>query len=212
MSRRHRAAPRPREAPRPKGLRKDGRPARASRSVSELLRSGQIRSHLKLLTVELIAAHPQTRDDELTVLIPWIDSEMNCRRTGQPNPDKLASRIWESFFSSRKLFVVADRIGFIQRWLHSGESWLEDLMVVYFRWQIEAHADRVAELLEPFVGRESAAHCRLLWNGPERRPVQTERNQGFLGAENQAIRVSAHRHQPGSFGATITLRRSIVLR
>ena len=68
-------------------------------SVSELLRSGQIRSHLKLLTVELIAAHPQTRDDELTVLIPWIDSEMNCRRTGQPNPDKLASRIWESFFS-----------------------------------------------------------------------------------------------------------------
>jgi hypothetical protein len=71
----------------------------------------------------------------------------------------------------------------------SGESWLEDLMVVYFRWQIDAPADRVAELLEPFVGRESAAHCRLLWDGPERRPVQTERDPRVPRPQNQAIRV-----------------------
>ena len=122
-------------------------------SVSRLLRSERIRPHLKLLTVELIAAHPQAHDDELTLLMPWIDSEMTSRRTALANPDKLASRIWDSFFSSRTMFVVADRMGLIQRWLHSGESWLEDLMVVYFRWQMQSHAERVAELLEPFAER-----------------------------------------------------------
>ena len=141
-------------------LRDDDFPAYLA-SVSDLLRSERIRPHLKLLTVELIAAHPQAHDDELTLLMPWIESEMTSRRIALANPDKLASRIWDSFFSSRTMFVVADRMGLIQRWLHSGESWLEDLMVVYFRWQMESHAECVAELLEPFAGRGGDWEKRL---------------------------------------------------
>lgn len=140
---------------------RDGNFPAYTESLGHLLRSELIRSHLKLLAVELVAAHPSVRDEELTILMPWIDCEMACRRKRQSNPDKFASRIWDRFFSSRTLFGVADRMGFIHQWLHSGESWLEDSMVLYFRWQAEQHADRVAELLEPFVGKDGEWRIRL---------------------------------------------------
>ncbi len=120
-------------------------------SVGHLLRSDRIRPHLKLLTVELVAAHPEPRDEELQTLLPWIESELTCRRTSQPNPDRLASRVFDCFFASRTLFRVADRLGFIQQWLQSSEAWLLDLMCRYLHWQTHQHAERVAELLEPFV-------------------------------------------------------------
>ena len=54
-------------------------------------------------------------------------------------------------FSSTTLFAVADRLGFLSRWLESGESWLQDTVILYLRWQTNQYAERVAELLEPFV-------------------------------------------------------------
>jgi hypothetical protein len=121
-------------------------------SLSYLICSERIRPHLKLLAVELLAAHPNARDEEMTLLMPAIESEMACRRESRPNSDKLASRIWDRFFSSRTLFMVADRMGLLNKWLYSGESWLLDIMERYLRWQTEQNAERVAELLEPFVG------------------------------------------------------------
>ena len=121
--------------------------------VGHLLRGGRIRPHLKLLTVELVAAHPEPRDEELQTMLPWIESELACRRTSKPNPDRLASRVFDSFFASSTLFGVADRLGFIQRWLQSSEAWLLDTMCLYLRRQADKHAERVAELLEPFADR-----------------------------------------------------------
>jgi hypothetical protein len=135
-------------------------------SLTNLIHSDRIRPHLKLLAVELLAAHPQARDEEMNVLMPWIESEMASRRENKPNLDKLASRIWDSFFSSRTLFVAADRMSLINKWLNSGESWLQDSMVLYLRWQTEQHAERVAELLEPFVGEaEWRTRLRYMMEG-----------------------------------------------
>jgi hypothetical protein len=150
-------------------------------NLKALLCSERIRPHLKLLAVDLLATHPQARDEELNVLMPAIESEMSRRRNGTVTPIrlidrvsnklfskfqwwqrkqeriastlKLTSRIWERFFSSRTLFVVVDRKGLINNWLHSGESWLQDTMCLYLRWQTEENAERVAELLEPFAGK-----------------------------------------------------------
>ena len=150
-------------------------------SLKSLLCSERVRSHLKLLAVDLLAAHPQARDEELKLLMPAIESEMSRRRNGtvvpvrlrdrvskklfsnfrwwrrkqerKANAIKLASRIWDRFFSSRTLFVVADRMGLLNKWLHSDESWLQDTMAFYLRWQTEQNAERVAELLEPFAGK-----------------------------------------------------------
>jgi hypothetical protein len=122
-------------------------------ALADLLSSGSIRPHLKLLAIEWLANHPDPSDAEFNLLMPWIELELDSRRTGQRDQDRLASRIWDAFFSSRNLFLVADRIGVIQQWLYSEESWLGNLMAAYLRWQSEAHAGRIAELIEPSIGR-----------------------------------------------------------
>ncbi|MFZ1221134.1 MAG: hypothetical protein WAO00_17710 [Chthoniobacterales bacterium] len=133
-------------------LRDDDR-ARYIRNVSALLADGKIRAHLKLLILELVAAFPDPSDDEWAILLPRIESELDYLRRNVTNPDKIATRAFEVFRASRNLFPIADRLGYIGRWLHSGESWLENVMVTYLRWQTQDHGDRVTELIEPFVGR-----------------------------------------------------------
>ena len=139
----------------------DDDPARYLKNARQLLASDKIRPHLKLLVLELLAAFPNPSDEELRVLVPDLESELNCRRNQKANPNRMASRAFDTFFASRSLFVVADRLGYLGRWLHSAEPWLEDLMTSYLRWQAEQHADRVAELLEPFVGKGDPWKPRL---------------------------------------------------
>lgn len=133
-------------------IRDDDR-ARYIRNVSALLADGKIRAHLKLLILELIAAFPDPSDDEFAILLPRIESELDYLRRNATNPDKIATRAFEVFRASHNLFPIADRLGYIERWLHSGESWLENVLVTYLRWQTQDHSDRVTELIEPFVGR-----------------------------------------------------------
>jgi hypothetical protein len=122
-------------------------------NVRLALMSSKIRPHLKLLVLDLLGALPEPRDEELALLMPFIDSELDYRRRKETNPQKIASRAFEVFFHSASLFRVADRLEYIQRWLNSGEDWLEDLMMLYLRRQTDENADRVAEIVEPFVGK-----------------------------------------------------------
>ncbi len=132
---------------------RDDKRDRYVRNASALLASERIRPHLKLLIIELIAAFPDPGDDEWAILLPRIESELDCVRRGEVNADKIATRTFETFRASRTLFRVADRLGYIARWLNSGEPWLENVVVTYLRWQTDEHCDRVAELIEPFAGR-----------------------------------------------------------
>lgn len=133
-------------------LRDDNR-VRYLRNISVLLASGKIRAHLKLLILELIAGFPDPSDDEWAILLPRIESELDYLSRNETNPDKMATRAFQVFRASRTLFRVADRLGHIERWLHSGEPCLENVMVSNLRWQTHEHGDRVTELIEPFVGR-----------------------------------------------------------
>jgi hypothetical protein len=142
---------------------RDDDPARYLEFVCEALASARIRPHLKLLILDLLASFPDPQDDELGVLMPYLELEFACRRSGTPNVDKMASRALDAFFRSHTLFGVADRLGYVERWIKSGEVWLEELTVSYLRWQAEQHADRVAELLEPFVGKGGPWTQRLRW-------------------------------------------------
>jgi hypothetical protein len=125
------------------------------------LASSRIRSHLKLLVLELIGSLPVPRNQELAVLMPFIDLEMDCRRRGAQNSDKIASRAFETFFHSASLFPVADKLGYISRWLNSGEERIEDLLTLYLRRHTDEHSDRISELVEPFVGRGEPWKLRL---------------------------------------------------
>jgi hypothetical protein len=121
------------------------------RNVELALRSGKIRPHLKLLVLELIGSFVKPREEELAALMPYLNEELDWQRKRETNSNKMGSRAWDSFFVSRTLFPLADRLGHIEQWLHSGEEWLEDRMTFYLRWQADSHGDRVAELLEPFA-------------------------------------------------------------
>jgi hypothetical protein len=135
-------------------------------SLGSLLSSVRIRPHLKLLAVQLLAAHPEARDEELRLLLPAIACEMACRREGKPNADKISSRIAERFLSSPTLFAVADRMGLISQWLHTRESWCQDMMAIYLRGQTEHNGERVSELLEPLAGEpEWRTRLRYIMEG-----------------------------------------------
>jgi len=135
--------------------------SRYLRNVRHVLASPKIRAHLKLLTLELLAAFPDPRDEEFAILLPYLEAELECRRKKVANPNKISSRAIDSFFASPPLFVAADRAEVIKKWLHSGEQRVEDFMTFYLRRQAIDHADRVAELLEPFAGKEGAWKDRL---------------------------------------------------
>jgi hypothetical protein len=130
-------------------------------NVERALASEKIRPHLKLLVLELLAAFSDPREEELALLMPLLESELDCRSNGIPNPNKIATLAWGAFFMSGSLFVLADKLGNIALWLHSGEESLENQMTFYLRSQARFHADRVAELLEPFVGRGGRWNERL---------------------------------------------------
>ncbi|NHQ60428.1 hypothetical protein G9409_07460 [Chlorobium sp. BLA1] len=130
-------------------------------NTGQALASPHIRSHLKLLVLELIAAFPDPQDEEFNVLLPYLETEFAIRRSSVQNNNRIATRALAAFIGSRTLFDVADRLGYITSWLVSGEEWLEDQMAFYLRRQSEFHGDRVAELLEPFVGRVDRWKNRL---------------------------------------------------
>ena len=130
-------------------------------NIQQLLASRHIRPHLKLLVLELVANFPDSRDEEFNVLLPYLTSEFASLQIGVQNSDRIASRALEAFFGSRTLFVVADRLGYIMNWLKSRENSQSDLMTRYLLMRAESYGDRVAELLEPFVGKEGSWSDRL---------------------------------------------------
>lgn len=140
---------------------RDDKRARYLLNVATLLASKKIRAHLKLLVLGVITAFPDPDDNEWAIMLPLIDAELDCCRRGVVNPNKIATRAFDLFRASNGMFNAADRLGYIKIWLHSGESFLEDIMVTYLSWQTSEHSDRVIELIEPFVGRGGAWTGRL---------------------------------------------------
>ena len=134
---------------------------RYCRELRVLLTRQNVRPHLKDLAVALAVSLPDPNEDEWNVLAPWIKSEIEAVKSGRPNPDKFASLVWNHFFTSRSWFQIADRKGLVADWLKSDNGRLVDTGVDYARRHQRHSGDRVAELLEPFVGRGGAWPQRL---------------------------------------------------
>ena len=120
--------------------------------LSGLLTDERIRCHLKDLAVALAVSMPNPDENEWDVLNPWIKCELKAIKSGELNPDKFASLVWNRFFFSQLWFQITDRKGVITAWLESENQRLVNTGVNYVRIHQEHSGDRVAELLEPFVG------------------------------------------------------------
>ena len=121
--------------------------------LSGLLTEERIRNHLKDLAVALAVSLPDPKEGEWDVLTPWIESQLEALSSGKPNPDKFSSMVWNHFFFSQQWFQIADQKGLVADWLSSDNDALVDIGVNYASSHQRHAGDRVAELLEPFVGK-----------------------------------------------------------
>ena len=126
-----------------------------------LLTHQNVRPHLKDLAIAWVVSLSDPEENEWNVLAPWIESELESVKSGRPNSDKFASLVWNRFFSSQPWFQIADREGLVAEWLASDNDRLVDVGANYVRVHQRHSADRVAELLEPFVGRDGNWPQRL---------------------------------------------------
>ena len=126
---------------------------RYCRELGRLLTDEKIRFHLKDLAVALAVSLPDPEESEWAILAPWIESHLEAISSGKPNPDKFASMVWNHFFGSQSWFAIAYAKGLISDWLTSENEALVNTGVNYVRIHQRHSGDRVAELLEPFVGR-----------------------------------------------------------
>ena len=118
-----------------------------------LLTDEKIRYHLKDLAVAVAVDMPNPEEAEWNVLAPWIESELEAIKNGTSNTDKFASLVWRRFFSSPSWFQIAEKKGLVAEWLSSKKEALVDMGVTYVRFHQRHSGDRVADLLQPFVGR-----------------------------------------------------------
>ncbi len=126
---------------------------RYCRELGGLLTDERIRVHLKDLAVALAVSLPKPEENEWEVLAPWIESQLEALSSGKPNPDKFGLMVWNHFFGSEPWFAIADAKGLISGWLSSEDEALVNTGVNYVSFHQRHSGGRVAELLEPFVGK-----------------------------------------------------------
>ncbi|MCM2356603.1 MAG: hypothetical protein NDI77_00465 [Geobacteraceae bacterium] len=129
--------------------------------VRAILTDTHVRTHLKDLAITFITNLLDPGNDEWDVLYPLLESEVASLGTGQRNSDKFASLVWQHFFSSSLWFHLADERGLIAAWLVSDNNSLANMGVTYLRFHQSHSGDRVAELLEPYVGAGGEWRNRL---------------------------------------------------
>ena len=141
-------------------LRDAGRD-RYCRELSGLLTDERVRAHLKDLAVALAVSLPNPEENEWEVLAPWVESQLEALSSGKPNPDKFTSLVWNKVFFSQQWFQIVDQKGLVANWLSSENDALVNIGVNYVSSHQRHSGDRVAELLEPFVGRSGDWPQRL---------------------------------------------------
>ena len=126
---------------------------RYCRELRGLLTDEKIRDHLKDLAVTLAVSLPDPEESEWDVLAPWIESQLETLGSGKPNPDKFTSLVWNKVFFSEQWFQIVDQKGLIVAWLSSENDTIANTGVNYVQFHQRHSGDRVAECLEPFVGK-----------------------------------------------------------
>jgi len=132
---------------------RDADRSRYCTELRALLTDGRIRTHIKDLAIAVLVNMPDPDEEEWAVLESWLNLQLAAFAHGQQSGDKLAAVVWYHFFTSTSWFHLADRHGLIAGWLTSGNDGLTNVAVNYLRLHQRHSADRVAELLQPYVGK-----------------------------------------------------------
>lgn len=121
---------------------RDDDPGQFLQAVQDILKTPQVRFHLKQLTLQFIGFLTDPNPDEVTFIADLL--EIAEWRDAVEVQVLLGHPAW---------FRALDKMNIWERWLQSDESWRVDLSLRVFRFVSEDIADRLAELLSPVVDR-----------------------------------------------------------
>ncbi|KAB8330404.1 hypothetical protein SD80_032030 [Scytonema tolypothrichoides VB-61278] len=111
-------------------------------NLQELLTSSDIRFHLKKVVIALLATLDKPTEEECEIIAQLMCDESN----------PLTQEVWIVLNSSIHWFKLLDSLGIIKRWLRDKNEKRVDKTVILLSFMQKQVPDRVAELLEPFVG------------------------------------------------------------
>lgn len=133
---------------------KDSNFTRYLEQLKELLKSPNIRIHLKSLTLSLLAATPKVEESEWVILEPWLNQYLESVKSGGTSQDSFTNLVWQNFFYSSSWFLHAHAKGWPQDWLIADDEYLPNLGTNYLKRHQRDNGDLVASMLKPF--RESS--------------------------------------------------------
>ncbi|MBE9214525.1 ATP-binding protein [Plectonema cf. radiosum LEGE 06105] len=110
-------------------------------NLRELLNSSDIRFHLKKVVIALLETLDNPTEEKWEII-----KELMCSQ----NP--LSKEVWVILNTSIHWFQLLDSLGIIEQWLQDENESHIDKTVTLLSFMQKQLPDRVAELLEPFVG------------------------------------------------------------
>jgi hypothetical protein len=141
---------------------RDADRARYLRELRTVVTGQGVRTHLKDLTLALLANVPEPSDDEWAIweelLGPFLEA-LRADRTCDDSPSNLA---WRHFFGSTSWFRYAHQRGLVAKWFAT-EGRTANAAIQYVRLH-ERHApDAAVELLERYIGAGGEWPARLAY-------------------------------------------------
>ena len=120
--------------------------------LRRILSSSDIRFHIKQVTLALLAEVQNPRDEELAVLSQFLRGSLR---------DPVEQQAWMTIRQSSAMFQLAVDSGLLNKWLESTNDSVVDQSVLLLSVKQRHFPDRIAELLECYVGKSERWNQRL---------------------------------------------------
>ncbi|MCI0488042.1 MAG: hypothetical protein L0229_15740 [Blastocatellia bacterium] len=127
--------------------------ARYLSDLNALLTQPNIRFHLKATVFALLKSVSDPTEEEWNIIAPLI--------TDSDNP--LTRQVWRVLHDSIPWFLLLDSLSLIEQWLADPKEERVDRAVMLLADVQKRVPDRVAELIEPYVGQKEPWPNRLLY-------------------------------------------------
>jgi len=119
--------------------------------LKALITSQNVRFHIKKVVFALLAALDDPTQEEWEIIAPLIGKQ----------DDPITQQVWQTLRSSVHWFELLDSLELIKKWLRDESEERIEQTVTLLSIMQRQKPDRVAELVEPFIGVSEAWRARL---------------------------------------------------
>ncbi len=119
--------------------------------IQALLTSSSIRFHIKKVVFALLAALDDPTQEEWEIIAPLMGDES----------EPITQQVWGTLRSPVRWFQLLDSLGLIEKWIRNENDERIEQTIRLLSIMKRHIPERVAELVEPFIGVSEAWHNRL---------------------------------------------------